>query len=125
MSDLGWTPVTKGLPKDLEEVIVTWVNTNPESYYSDIEGIPFSGAAVFYDDNWYWYSDLTQDILAEYGRCENMLIEHDKYVGKTDVGFLFCRRGFRASEKLEETEEYQKAWKEMCDVLYAIIRGEN
>lgn len=75
MSNLGWTPVTKGLPKDLEEVIVTWVNTNPESYYSDIEGIPFSGAAVFYDDNWYWYSDLTQDILAEYGRCENMLID--------------------------------------------------
>lgn len=70
-----WIPVTERLPKDLEEVNVTWVNTNPESYYSDIEGIPFSGAAVFYDDNWYWYSDLTQDILAEYGRCENMLID--------------------------------------------------
>lgn len=52
-------------------------------------------------------------------------IEHDKYVGKTDVRFLFCRRGFRASEKLEKTEEYKKAWKEMCDVLYAVIRGEN
>lgn len=75
MSDLGWTPVTKGLPKDLEEVIVTWVNTNPEPYYSDIEGIPFSGAAVFYNGDWYWYSNITQDILAEYGRCENMLID--------------------------------------------------
>ena len=75
MSNLGWTPVTKGLPKDLEEVIVTWVNTNPDPYYSDIEGIPFSGAAVFYNGDWYWYSNITQDILAEYGRCENMLID--------------------------------------------------
>lgn len=75
MSNLGWTPVTKGLPKDLEEVIVTWVNTNPESYYRDIEGIPFSGAAVFYDGDWYWYSNITQDILAEYGMYENMLID--------------------------------------------------
>lgn len=75
MSNLEWTPVTKGLPKDLEEVIVTWVNTNPESYYSDIEGIPFSGAAVFYDDNWYWYSELTQAILWRYGKCKDMLID--------------------------------------------------
>ena len=70
-----WIPVTERLPEDLEEVIVTWVNTNPESYYSDIKGIPFSGAAVFYNNNWYWYSSITQDILAEYGRCENMLID--------------------------------------------------
>lgn len=75
MSNLGWTPVTKGLPKDLEEVIVTWVNTDPDTCYSDIEGIPFSGAAVFYKKNWYWYSNITQEILAEYGRCEKMLID--------------------------------------------------
>jgi hypothetical protein len=70
-----WIPVAEKLPKNLEEVIVTWVNTNPESYYSDIKGIPFSGAAVFYDGDWYWYSNITQDILAEYGRCEDMLID--------------------------------------------------
>lgn len=75
MSDLGWIPVTERLPKDLEEVIVTWVNKNPESYYSDIKGIPFSGAAVFYDDNWYWYSELTQETLFKYGKCKDMLID--------------------------------------------------
>lgn len=75
MSDLGWIPVTERLPKDLEEVIVTWVNTNLELYYSDIKAIPFSGAAVFYKSKWYWYSNVTQDILAEYGRCKNMRID--------------------------------------------------
>ena len=75
MSDLRWIPVTERPPKDLEEVIVTWVNTKPASYYGDIGEIPFSGAAVFYNDNWYWYSELTQAILWKYGKCEDMLID--------------------------------------------------
>ena len=48
MSDFEWIPVEERLPKDFEEVIVTWVNTKPASYYGDIGEIPFSGAAVFY-----------------------------------------------------------------------------
>lgn len=43
--------------------------------YGDIGEIQFSGAAVFYNDNWYWYSELTQAILWKYGKCEDMLID--------------------------------------------------
>lgn len=70
-----WIPVAEKLPKNLEEVIVTWVNTKSASYYGDIGEIPFSGAAVFYNDNWYWYSELTQAILWKYGKCKDMLID--------------------------------------------------
>ncbi len=37
----------------------------------------------------------------------------------------YCRTGFIASKKLEETEEFKKAWKERCEALGAIVRGEN
>ena len=75
MSDFRWIPVTERLPENLEEVIITWVNTNPPSYYKSIKDVPFTGAAVFYNEDWYWYSNITKDILAEYGRCEKMLID--------------------------------------------------
>lgn len=74
MSDFGWVPVTERLPEDLEEVIITWVNTNPPSYYESIKGVPFTGAAVFYNEDWYWYSNTTKDILAEYGEFEGKRI---------------------------------------------------
>ena len=48
-----------------------------------------------------------------------------KDAGKTTEGFPYCRMGFRASKKLEETEEFKKAWKEKCAALGAIVRGEN
>lgn len=54
MSDFEWIPVTERLPDDLEEVIVTYVNTDPESYYGNVTLIPFCAAAVFYNDRWYW-----------------------------------------------------------------------
>ena len=52
-------------------------------------------------------------------------IEHDEYAERTDDGFPVYRRGFRASKKLEETDEYKKAWKEECEAIDAIVRGEN
>lgn len=30
-----------------------------------------------------------------------------------------------ASKKLEETDEYKKAWKEECEAIDAIVRGKN
>lgn len=75
MSDFGRIPVTERLPDDLEEVIVTWENLSPFSYYESIKGVQFTGAAVFYNEDWYWYSNITRDVLAEYGMCENMLID--------------------------------------------------
>lgn len=52
-------------------------------------------------------------------------IEHDEYAGRTDDGFTVYRRGFTASKKLEETDEYKRAWKEECEAIDAINRGEN
>lgn len=52
-------------------------------------------------------------------------IEHDEYAGRTGDGFPVYRRGFTASKKLEETDEYKRAWKEECEALDAIVRGEN
>lgn len=52
-------------------------------------------------------------------------IGHDEYAGRTGDGFPVYRRGFTASKKLEETDEYKKAWKEECEAIDAIVRGEN
>ena len=52
-------------------------------------------------------------------------IIRDIYAGKDGDGFPVYRRGFTASKKLEETDEYKKAWKEECEAIDAIVRGEN
>ena len=75
MSDFGWIPVTEKLPKDLEELIVTWVNKDLDLYFSDIKGKKFSGAAVYCNNHWYWYSSTTQDVLFECGEYKDMLID--------------------------------------------------
>ena len=61
-----WIPVTERLPEDLQEVNITYVNTNPEPYYDFIKGQPMTGTAVFYKNKWYWYSEICADLLAEY-----------------------------------------------------------
>ena len=65
-----WIPVSERMPEDLEEVNVTWVNRNPESYYESIKDKPFTATAVYYKGKWYWWSAYARDLLAEYGeRC--------------------------------------------------------
>ena len=49
-------------------------------------------------------------------------IIRDIYAGKDGDGFPYCHKGFLASAKLEETEEYKKAWKEECDYIDAMNR---
>ena len=75
MSNLGWIPVTEKLPENLEEVIITWVNKDLDLYFSDIKGKKFSGAAVYCNNHWYWYSSTTQDVLFECGEYKDMLID--------------------------------------------------
>ena len=66
-----WIPVSERLPKDIKPVIVTWKNTDPKSYYQYIVGKHFIGTAHYKSGKWYWYSSVTEDLLAEYGKCDS------------------------------------------------------
>ena len=72
-----WIPVSERLPKDLEPVNITWVNHNPESYYADIKDKPFTATGVYFNGQWYWWSTLCTDILAEYSHNYDDVIDDD------------------------------------------------
>lgn len=65
-----WIPCEERLPEDIRPVIVTWKNNDPKSYYQYIVGKHFIGTAHYHKDKWYWYSSVTEDLLAEYGKCD-------------------------------------------------------
>ena len=62
-----WIPVSERPPEDLQEVIITWANKKPVTYYEHIKDVPFVGCAVYYKRRWYWYTVTVKDYLAEYG----------------------------------------------------------
>ncbi len=66
-----WIPVSERLPEDIKPVIITWKNTDPKSYYQYIVGKHFIGTAHYKNGKWFWYSSVTEDLLAEYGRCDS------------------------------------------------------
>ena len=66
-----WIPGSERLPKDIKPVIVTWKNTDPKSYYQYIVGKHFIGTAHYNGGKWFWYSSITEDLLAEYGKCDS------------------------------------------------------
>lgn len=72
-----WIPVSKRLPKDLEPVNITWVNHNPESYYANIKDKPFTATGVYFNGQWYWWSALCTDMLAEYSHNYDDIIDDD------------------------------------------------
>lgn len=65
-----WIPCSERLPDDLAEVNVTWINHKPEPYYDFVKDKPFTASAVYYKGDWYWYSSVCADFLAEYGKNE-------------------------------------------------------
>lgn len=65
-----WIPCSERLPEDIRPVLVTWKNNDPASYYQYIVGKHFIGTAHYHSGKWYWYSSVTEDLLAEYGKCE-------------------------------------------------------
>ncbi len=65
-----WIPCSERLPKDLEVVNISWVNHRPVGYYDDIKDKPFAATAIHYNDKWWWYSPICEDLLAEYGKSE-------------------------------------------------------
>ena len=72
-----WIPVSERLPRDLEPVNITWINHNPESYYEDIKDKPFTATGVYFNGQWYWWSTLCTDILAEYSHNYDDIIDND------------------------------------------------
>ncbi len=70
-----WIPVSERLPEELEPVNITWKNHNPESYYADIKDKPFTATGVYFNGQWYWWSTLCTDILAEYSHNYDDIID--------------------------------------------------
>ena len=62
-----WIKTEDKLPEKFQEVIVTCVNHNPQSYYQDIKDVPQTGFAVWYE-GWYWWTATAVDLLNEYGQ---------------------------------------------------------
>ena len=61
-----WIPVSERLPDDLEPVNITWINHDPEPYYKEMKDKPFTATGVYFNGQWYWWSTLCTDTLAEY-----------------------------------------------------------
>lgn len=72
-----WIPCSERLPEDLEAVNVTWVNHNPEPYYSFAKDVPFTASAIYYKGRWFWYSSVCADVLAEYGNNHSDEVDND------------------------------------------------
>lgn len=72
-----WIPVSERLPEELVPVNITWINHNPESYYKDIKDKPFTATGVYFNGQWYWWSTLCTDMLAEYSHNYNDIIDDD------------------------------------------------
>ncbi len=72
---VDWIPVSEKLPEELKPVNITWVNHDPESYYADIKDKPFTATGVYFNGQWYWWSTLCTDILAEYSHNYNDIID--------------------------------------------------
>lgn len=66
-----WIPCSERLPENIRPVLVTWKNNDPASYYQYIVGKHYIGTAHYHRGKWYWYSSVTEDLLAEYGKCDS------------------------------------------------------
>ena len=66
-----WIPCSERLPENIRPVLVTWKNNDPASYYQYIVGKHYIGTAHYHRGKWYWYSSATEDLLAEYGKCDS------------------------------------------------------
>lgn len=94
----NWIPINVETPKNIKPVIVTWKNNDPAAYYQDIKGKHFTGTAHYKDGKWYWYSDVTEDFLAEYGRCD--IYEFDSAIEV--VAWMPMPKPYETESEIEE-----------------------
>ena len=93
-----WIPVSERLPEDIKPVIITWKNTDPKSYYQYIVGKHFIGTAHYNGGKWYWYSSVTEDLLAEYGKCDSE--EFDEAIEV--IAWMPLPEPYKADEEVQE-----------------------
>lgn len=93
-----WIPVSERLPGNTEPVNITWVNHNPESYYTDIKDKPFTATGHYCKGKWYWYSSTCQDYLDEYGRCDVDAIDDDIEV----IAWMPLPQPYKAESEVQE-----------------------
>lgn len=67
-----WISVNDRLPEEstYTPVNIVWMNTNPEPYYADIKNKPYVGTAYYYNGKWWWFSNVCEDYLREYGESD-------------------------------------------------------
>ena len=86
-----WIPVTENtLPEEGIPVNITWVNRNPEFYYSDIKDKPYTATMVYFHGKWFWYSCVIEDWLAEYGSNESLLANLQEAVDRDIEIVAWC-----------------------------------
>lgn len=73
-----WIPCSERLPEEIVPVNVVWVNHFPPPYYNKFKNVPQKGTALYYGGDWYWFSSVCEDMLAEYGCNEQDLV--DEYI---------------------------------------------
>ena len=73
----NWVPCNEKKPENLQEVIVTFINKRPPIYYKNIRNVPMIGFMIYYKGEWYWWSSVVYDLLAEYGQCDSELVDKD------------------------------------------------
>lgn len=67
-----WIDVNDRLPEESTStpVNIVWKNTNPATYYADIKNKPFVGTAYYFNGHWWWFSNICEDYLREYGESD-------------------------------------------------------
>ena len=75
---MRWIPCSERMPDEIVPVNVVWVNHFPPPYYNEFKNVPQKGTALYYDGDWYWFSSICEDMLAEYGCNEQDLV--DEYI---------------------------------------------
>lgn len=98
LNQTEWIPVSEDLPEDIKPVQITWKNNDLGTYYQDIKGKHFTGTAHYKDGKWYWYSDVTEDFLAEYGRCD--IYEFDSAIEV--VAWMSMAEPYETESEIEE-----------------------
>ena len=63
----NWIKCSDVMPKNLQPVLVAWSNEDPAPYYAEFKGKKFVSPALLYNDKWYWWNCVSEDMLAEYG----------------------------------------------------------